>query len=238
VASRVDAHGGKRTPGIGSGLRAALTDFYFNSGRLVGANVVWGIAAVSLALVWLVWPLGALILSPLLAFPTVGIFRLAARIVRRDGSVSFRDAFTAYREFARPSLLLGLGSVVAGLVLGTNAVVGLAQAEPVGWVIGTLAAWGLAVVWCGLIVTWPVVVDPARADESLRRRLRLVGLLLLAQAGRFALLGVVVALIAIVSTILVVALLTVGVSYIALLACRVVYPTADAFESATAVPSA
>ena len=45
MASRAEAHGGKRTPRIGSALRAALTDFYFNSGRLVGANVVWGMAA-------------------------------------------------------------------------------------------------------------------------------------------------------------------------------------------------
>jgi uncharacterized membrane protein YesL len=238
VASRVEAHGGKRTPGIWSGLRAALTDFYFNSGRLVGANVVWGVAAVGLALVWLAWPLGTLILAPLLAFPTVGIFRVAARIVRRDGPVSFGDAFTAYRDYAGPTFILGLASVAAGLVLGTNAVVGLTQVEPVGWVIGTLATWGLVVAWCGLIVVWPIVVDPDRADESLRRRLRLVGLLLLAQPGRFALLGIVVALIAVVCTILVVALLTVGVSYIALVACRVVYPTADAFESARAVRSA
>jgi uncharacterized membrane protein YesL len=231
VASRVEAHGGKRTPGIGSGLRAALTDFYFNSGRLVGANVVWGAAAVGLALVWLVWPVGALILAPLLAFPTVGIFRLAAGIVRKDGPVSARDAFTAYRDFAGAALLLGVASVVAGVVLGTNAVVGLTQAEPLGWVIGTLAAWGLVVGWCGVIVAWPILVDPDRGDQSLRRRLRLVGLLLLAHAGRFALLGIVVALIAIISTVLVVALLTVGVAYVALVACRVVYPTADAFET-------
>jgi uncharacterized membrane protein YesL len=231
VASRVEAQGGKRTPGIGSGLRAALTDFYFNSPRLVGANVVWGAAVGGLSLVWLVYPLGALALAPLLAFPTVGIFRLAARIVRTDGSASFRDSLTAYRAYAGPTLLLGLVSVVAGLVLGTNVVIGLTEAEPVGWAIGTLAAWGLIVLWCGVIVVWPIVVDPERPDYSLRRRLRLVGLLLLAHPGRFALLGIVVGLIAAVSAILVVALLAVGVSYIALLTCRVVYATADAFEA-------
>jgi hypothetical protein len=231
VASRAEPFDIARPPRLGGAVRLALTDYYFNSVRLVAANVIWGVAAVGVAMVGLVWPLGALLLAPLLAFPTVGVFRLAARIVRTDGHVSFRDALAAFRDYAGPALLLGLTSVVAGLVLGTNAVAGLTQSEPIGWVIGTFAAWGLIVLWCGAIVAWPLVVDPHRASYSFGQRLRLVGLLLLAFPGRFALLGIAIALMAAVSTVLVAALLTISVSFIALVACRYVYAVADRFEA-------
>lgn len=233
MASRADLLGTALAPAprIGAVVRAALTDFYFNSGRLVVANVLWGAAVVGVWLVWLAWPLGALILAPLLAFPTVGIFRLAARIVRKDGHISFRDALAAYRDYARPTLLLGLAWVAAGVIFGTNAVVGLTQAEPIGWFVGTFAAWGLVVLWCGAVAVWPLLVDPLRADESVRERLRLAGLLLLAFPGRFALLGAVVVVIAVASAILLAALLTISVSFIALIACRYVYAAADRLES-------
>jgi hypothetical protein len=50
--------------------------------RLVAANVVWGAGLIVVVLVGLAWPLGGLLLLPLLALPTAGVFRLAARIVR------------------------------------------------------------------------------------------------------------------------------------------------------------
>jgi uncharacterized membrane protein YesL len=216
---------------MGRVVRVALSDFYFNSGRLVVVNVVWGAAVIGLWLVWLVWPLVALILTPLLAFPTVGIFRVAARIVRQDGHASVQDALAAFRDYAAPTLLLGLATVAASLILGTNAIVGLTQSEPLGWFVGTLAMWGLVVLWCSTIVTWPLVVDPERTGYTLGKRLRLVGLLLLAHPVRFALLGALVVMITAVSTILLAALLTISVSFVALIACRYVYPAADRLEA-------
>lgn len=239
MASRVepfDSARQPRLPRLGEAVRLALTDYYFNSIRLVAANVIWGTATVVVASAWLVWPLAGLVLTPLLALPTVGVFRLAALIVR-DGHASFRDALAGVRDYAGPAILLGLASVAAGLVLGTNAVVGLTQSEPVGWFIGTFAAWGLVVLWCGAIVAWPLVVDPNRAGYSLGRRIRLAGLLLLAHPGRLAALGAVIALIAVVSAVLLAALLTISVSFIALVACRYVYPTADRLEARHDAPS-
>ncbi len=230
MASRAEALVIAREPRLGGAVRLALTDYYFNSVRLVAANVLWGAGVALVALVWLVWPLGGLVLTPLLAIPTVGIFRLAALIVR-DGHASFRDAVAAFRDYAAQAIVLGVATVAAGVVLGTNAVVGLTQSEPAGWFIGTLAAWGLVVLWCGGIVAWPLLVDPHRAGLSLARRLRLVGLLLLAHPGRFAALGIVIALIVVVSAVLLAALLTISVSFIALVVCRYVYPTADRFEA-------
>lgn len=238
MASRVEAldtaqqpRPPRQPPRLGSAIRLALTDYYFNSVRLVAANVVWGAAVAAVVLVWIVWPFGGLLLTPLLALPTVGVFRLAARIVRTDGHISFRDALTALRDYAAPALLLGVGSVAAGVVLGSNALLGLTQSEPLGWFIGTLAAWGMVVLWCGALVAWPLVVDPHRAADPIGGRLRLAGLLLVAHPIRFAVLGIVIGIVTVISAVLLAALLTISVSFIALVLCRYVYATADRFEA-------
>ena len=236
MASRAELLQAPRAPRIGGVVRAALADFYFNSGPLVGANALWGVTVVGLLLVWLMSPPLALLLTPLLAFPTVGVFRVAARIVRNDGHISFGDALAAFRDYAKPAFLLGPGLVAGGLVLATNAVVGLSGSEPAGWFVGTIASWSLIVLWCAAIVAWPLLVDPVRTDQSLGTRLRLVGLLLLANPGRLVLLGFVVAAIAMVSTILLAAILTISLSFIALIACRYVYAVADRFEARSVGP--
>jgi len=212
-------------------VRSALTDFYFNSGRLVPANVVWGAGAFFVLVVGLIWPLGALLLSPLLVFPTARIFRVAALIVRDDTDPARRDLSGASRMDARPILLLGLASVAAAIILGSNLAVGLSGGEPLGWMIGTFAAWGLILLWCGAIVAWPLIVDPLRAGRPVAERLRLAGTLVLAHPARFAGLGALVAVIAVVSAILTMALLTISLSFIALVACRHVYPVADGLET-------
>jgi len=220
-----------REPRLTGVVRAALTDLYFNSGRLVPLNVLWGAGAVLLLFVGLTWPLVALMLSPLLAFPTAAIFRVAARIVRDGGDASIRDLPGASRASAGPTLLLGLAFVAATVVLGSNLMVGLTGSEPVGWVIGTFAAWGLVALWCGTIVAWPLIVDPLRARRPISERLRLAGLLLLAHPVRFVALAALLAIIALVNAILTVALLTTGLAFIALVACRQVYPVADDLEA-------
>ena len=230
MASKAEIVEVPAAPSLRRVVRRALSDFYFNSGRLVPVNLVWGAGAIVIVLIWFVWPLGALVLLPLLVFPTAGIFRVAARIVRDETQVSFRDAFATYRAHALPTLLLGVVFVAASLILGTNLAVGLTQSEPIGWVLGTFAAWGLFVLWCGAIVAWPLLVDPNRGDQPVGERLRLAGLLLIAYPVRFALLGAVVALITVVSTVLAAALFTISVAFIALIACRYVYPAAERLE--------
>lgn len=230
MASRAEIVEVPSAPRLRSVVRRALSDFYFNSGRLVPVNLMWGAGGIAVVLIWFVWPLGAVMLLPLLAFPTAGVFRVAARIVRNETEVSFRDAFAVSRAHALPTLLLGLVFVAASLILGTNLVVGLTQSEPIGWMLGTFAAWGLFVLWCGAIVAWPLLVDSGRGDQPVRERLRLAGLLLIAYPARFALLGAVIALITVASVILAAALFTISVAFIALIACRYVYPAAERLE--------
>ena len=85
-----------RLPGLGTVVRAALSDYYFNSMRLVAANLVWGLALALIVLVGLASPLLSLALLPLLALPTAGVFRLAARIVRAEPGGGSRDIAWPY----------------------------------------------------------------------------------------------------------------------------------------------
>ena len=220
-------------PRIGVAIRAAFTDYYFNSMRLVSANVVWGAGLVVIVVVGLIWPLGGLLLLPLLALPTAGIFRLAARIVRVAPDPGWHDVLWPYRHAAGPSLALGFGVVAATVILGRNLVAGIGdQGDLFGWGIATLAGWGLVAVWSAALVAWPLVADPERDGQPLRGRLRLAAALLLVNPVRIGALAIVIAITTAISTILTAALLTVGVAFAALVACRVVYPMADRLETA------
>lgn len=239
MASRAEARAapGSTGPGLrptpqrlGSAVRASLTDYYFNSLRLVPANVVWGVGAILVVIVGFAWPLGGVVLLPVLALPAAAVFRVAARVVRVEPDVGLHDIAWPYRNAAGRTLALGAAVTATALILATNVVAGIAQGMPAGWVIATLAAWGLVTLWCGALVAWPLIVDPDRAATPLGTRIRLAGALLLVDPIRFGGLGVVVAIVTIVSTVLTAAILTVSVSFVALLACRAVYPVADRLQ--------
>lgn len=215
---------------LGSAVRAAFTDYYFNSTRLVAANVVWGAGAVAIAFAGFVWPLGGLLLLPLLALPTAAIFRVAATVVRERLDPARGDIAWPYRRAVLRSLGIGALATALALVLATNVLSGVTQGTPFGWVIATLAFWGLVALWCGALVAWPLVVDPMRDGSPIGNRLRLAVGLLLVDPIRFGALGVVVAMIVVVSTVLTAAILTVSVAFVALVACRMVYPVADRLQ--------
>lgn len=218
------------SPRLGGAFRAAVSDFYFNSWRLVPANVVWAAGLIAiLATVSTVSGL-ALLLLPVLALPTAGIYRVAALIVR-GRSVSFADAFGAWRSHGAAALVLGLGFALGGAVLATNLATGLAGADTPGLILATAAFWGLVALSLLALTVWPLLVDPARDGEPVRGRLRLAGLLVLAHPGRMLLLGLVLAVVLALSAVAVVALLTIGVAFTALVACRYVLPASDRLEA-------
>jgi uncharacterized membrane protein YesL len=216
-------------PSIGGALRAAAQDGYYHSWRLVPANVVWSVVALSIAGLALIAP-PAILLFPLLALPTAGIFRVTTRIVRGE-AVSFWDAIDAWRTNALATIGIGAGFVAATIVLGFNVVSGLASASLLGWGLATLAAWGLLATWLLAWTAWPILVDPRRADRPIMARLRLAALLVLAHPIRIALLGIVLGLFLAVSTLAVVALATVSVAFSALVASRFILPAADRLEA-------
>lgn len=218
--------------GLWSALRAATVDFYYHSIRLVVANLVWG------APFFVVWslavagaPVLALVVAPLLAVPWVGVARLAALISRGD-DVVLSDAFRAYRTYLVPALAAGVATTAAFGVLGSNVVSGLLSGGPVGWVLATLAGWGIAIGVAVSLAFWPLLVDPRRAGRSLVATARLAGLVVLANPLRIGSLGLVVVFVAIVGTVAAAAIATFALAWIALAACRVVLPLADRIEEA------
>jgi hypothetical protein len=216
-------------PSLRGALRAAATDFYFHSWRLLPANVLWAVVSLAIAaLAILVPPL--LVLAPLAALPIAGIFRMATRIVRGE-SVSFWDGIDAWRGEVRASLALGAGLLVSTVVLGFNVLSGLVADGPIGWAFATLAFWGLVGTWLYAWVAWPILLDPTRTGQPARERLRLAALLLLAHPVRVAGLGLVLAVLVVVSTVAVVALVTVSIAFGALVAARYVLPAADRLEA-------
>jgi hypothetical protein len=219
-------------------FRIAATDFYYQSIRLVPANVAWGagfLAVLGIA-AWLS-PILALLAAPLLCLPFVGIVGMAAQIVRgRD--VVLSDMPTAMRAHALPALAAGGVLVAATVVFAANVGAGIGMGGPVGWGFATLAAWGLAGSWILALAFWPLLVDPARATVPVTRRTRLAALVVLAQPLRFAALAAALALVVLVSTIAFAALVSVSVAFIALVAARVVLPAADEFEARLAANAA
>jgi hypothetical protein len=218
-------------PRLRSAFRAAGSDLYFNSWRLVPANLLWSTTLIGLLLLPVPW-LVTLLLLPILGLPTALNFRLATLIVRGD-AVALSDGFD--RRLVAPGLLLSAGVVLAFTVFVVNIASGVATGEPMGWMFATVAGWSLVFVWVWSLVVWPVVIDPRRLDEPLRDRLRLGTLLVLAFPLRLAALALVITLMLAVSTVLFAALLTISVAYAALVSARYVLPAADRLEGRATV---
>ena len=162
-------------PRLLSSARAAVADFLEHSWRLVVANLAWSAGVLALLAAAAASPLGWLS-APLLALPTVGIYRTAALIVRGQ-PVSIREGFAAWARFGEWALLVGtllLGCVV---VFATNLVSGLDARGVVGWSLATFAGWGLAMTGMLSAIVWPLLVDPRRSEMGLRGILRLTVLL-------------------------------------------------------------
>lgn len=221
-------------PRLGSAFRSAASDFYFNSWRLVPVNLVW---AAGLLLLLLLGGTGnallALFLAPLLAFPTFGLFRLAALIHRGNG-VSAGDAFGPWRTMWPRILALGVAFVAIAVVFLTNVAVGILRQDVVGIAIATAAVWGVVAMVVVGVILWPLAADPERADRPFREIVRLAALLAIAFPVRFGALAVLILVVLAISTVAFVALLTIGIAFIALVSARFVLPAADRLEARTA----
>ena len=232
MASRAEPPAGlalPTAPSLGGAVRAAAGDAYYHSWRLLPANVVWAAAAILVLATILVAPLG-LLLIPLLALPTAGVFRVTTRIAR-GASVSFWDAVDAWRTDVLSTLAIGIAVAGATAALGANVVTGLASGSPLGWGLATLAGWGLVALWLLAWTAWPILLDPDRADRPVSARLRLAALLVLAHPLRVGALALALALFLAASTVAVVALGTISVAFAALVASRYVLPAADRLEA-------
>jgi hypothetical protein len=216
-------------PRLGSAIRDALSDFYFNSWRLVPANLVWGVGLLGVLFLLTTIPLLGWAGLVILALPTAGLYRMSAMIVRGQ-PVALSDAWDAWRDFLRPALVVGFALTLGAAVLLTNVLVGFGSVEPAGWAFGTVAGWGLVAMSIVALPLWPLLVDPVRDGVPLVERLRLAATVVLVSPGQFAVLLVVVAVLLATSVILFAALLTITMAYVALLSARFTLPAADRLE--------
>jgi len=215
-------------PSLGGALRQAMRDFYFNSWRLAPANLVWGVGFVVVVLLGLAF-LPASALVALLAVPLVGIHRMAALIARGEPA-SFSDFTSGMRRFALPALAMGAGGTVLAVVLTTNVLFGLAAGNPIGWLISGLALYGLIALAMLLVAFWPILVDPRREVEPVRRRLWLAAVVVIGRPGHLLVLTAIIVAFLVASTVLLAALLIVSIAYVALVAARYVLPLSDVLE--------
>jgi hypothetical protein len=236
VASRAETADGPAEPraptlGLRAALRRALVDCYYQSIRLVPANIAWGIVFVVAIFVLLLgwWP-PALLAAAALGVAWVGVVRLAVLIVRGH-DVVLSDVPGAWRRWLVAGVVGGSLFAVGIVALWVNVLVGLTTGGMLGGSLATLAGWGLILGWLFALAFWPILLDPDRDGIRARDAARLAALLVLARPIRIAALGVLLAVIAIVSTVLIAAIVTVSAAFIAMAAAHLVLPAADDLEA-------
>ncbi len=176
------------------------------------------------------------LLAPLLALPTVGIYRVAA-LIARDEPVSMADGFR-WRRFGLSAIALGALLLGCVAVFTTNLATGVQDGGVVGWSLATFAGWGLVATAIVASVVWPLLVDPWRSSLGLRGTLRLASLLAIAFPLRFGILAVCLVMLVILSTFAVVVLLSMAIGIAALIASHYVLPAADRFAPLSDQPVA
>lgn len=221
-------------PHISGALREAVSDFYYNSWRLVPANVVWGALSLVIGIATAVW-LPAILLVTVLAIPVAGLHHMSAR-VSRGQPAGFGDFLSGMRRYGGQAFLIGGAAVLLTFVFTYNVFFGLDVGGIGGWSLSVLALYGDIGLGMFLVAAWPILVDPIRADDAMRSRLRLAALLNVARPGRMFALTTLIFLTLIVSTILFAALLTVSVAFTSLFATRYVLPAADRLEKRATKP--
>jgi hypothetical protein len=216
-------------PRIGGAFREAAFDLYYNSWRMVPANIVWGVGFVAiLVLAGGVW-LPALMLLALLAVPVAGLHRMAA-MIERGGGTSFSDFVIGMRRVFWPALAAGIVATLLAVVFTANVILGLQLGGVLGWLFSAFALYGDIGLAMVLVAFWPILVDPLREELPIRRRLWLAVLVSLARPGRMFVLTLLIAAVLIASTVLFAAIVTVSVAYVSLVGTRYVLPAADRLE--------
>jgi hypothetical protein len=215
-------------PRLGRAIREAGLDLYYNSVRLVPANVLWGL---TLLVILFVVSRG-LILAPLLVLMvplTMGLMGMATSLVRRR-RLFWSDAVDAVRGRFWGLLGIGMAQLALTAVAAIDILIGLQLEGFIGPVVVIGGIYTLAAIWLLAVSTWPLLLDPVRAGDGVRHTLRLGPLLALAHPVRLGLLALLLAVFLAVSTVLAAALVTVSGAVAMLVAAHYVLPAADRLE--------
>lgn len=214
-------------PKAGAAFRTAAEDLFYNSWRFVAANVIFGVGLLAitlLALQGLIFFALAALLGPVMA----GMTRMATTLVR-DRHTDLGEFFAQLR---RPILPLVLATIQVGLVfvLVVDLLAGAGVGGAFGAFLSVSALYGLFLLWLYAVLAWPILLDPVREADPIRRRLRLAVVLLVAYPLRTAGMALVLLLIVAASAVAIMLILTVSVAFVALVAAHYVLPAADRLE--------
>jgi uncharacterized membrane protein YesL len=231
--SRADGRTLPSAPRLGRVLKVAGEDLYYHGVRLVPANVVWGVGLLITAslVVRTVLGLAFVIVMIPLTFALMGM----AAILVRERSLVMGDFVRPIRTHFLQRFALGVAQVGLLVVAAGDLTIGLQLGGIFGAVLTMVALYTVIGVWIYAVVAWPLVMDPAREDESLRSRLRLALILALAHPVRIGALALVLAVLVSVATVLAAAIITFAAAYAALVAAHYVLPAADRLEGREAV---
>jgi hypothetical protein len=214
---------------LGTALRRAGEDLYFNSWRLVPANLAWAAVVAAVGIAAWVW-LPAALLVGLAGIPLAGIQRMAGLIARGE-SASFGDFVDGARRTASRAAALGLGATILAVAFSSNILFGLALDTPFGWFLMATAAYADVALAMVLLAAWPILADPSGESRPLREVVRLAGVLCLTTPRPLFGLTATVAALLVATTVILPAIALVGIAYTSLVSARYVLPLVDRFEA-------
>lgn len=203
-------------------------DLYYNSVRLVAANVLWGISLVGVAFV----VSRGLVLAPLVVIMvplTMGLMGMATTLVRRR-RLFWSDSIDPMRHRFWPLLGIGIAQLLLSGVAAADVLIGLQLPGVLGPVVVIGGFYTLAAIWLVAVTTWPLLLDPERAGDGIRPTLRLGFLLALAHPLRMGGAAALLAVFLLVSAVLAAALVTISGALAMLVVAHYVLPAADRLE--------
>lgn len=220
-------------PRLGRAIREAGLDLYYNSVRLVPANVLWGLSLVAIGFVLS----RGLALAPLLVLMvplTMWLMGMGTTLVRRR-RLYWSDGIDAMRGRFWPLLGIGIAQLLLSLVAIADVLIGLQLSGLLGPIVVIGGVYTLAAIWVLAVTTWPLLLDPERAGDGVRRTVRLGLLLALAHPVRLGGLALLLAAFLVASTVLAAALVTISGALTMLVAAHYVLPAADRLEGRATV---
>jgi hypothetical protein len=215
-------------PSLARAIREAASDLYYNLIRLVGVNLLWGLAILLIAFLATAG-LAALALVVGLVPLTAGLMAMATELVR-NRRLDFSDFIDGIRRRFWTHLGIGVGQLVITLVATTNLLVGAQTPGFVGPILVITAFYTLLALWILAVTTWPLLLDPVRAEEPARRIIRLGATLILAHPLRIGTLALLLGGFLALSTVFAAALVTVSGAFGFLVVAHYVLPAADRLE--------
>jgi hypothetical protein len=217
--------------GLTAAIARSVRDLLDHAVPLITANVVWGVLAFLAWFAAALSPVTGIAAAIALAWPTVTVATVAARVVRGE-ELTLRDALRW--PLTRPAVLVLGAATVLGATIGVvDLTVGLERGDMMGMAFATAAVWGLIALIALACVAWPLLGDPRRATLSTGRLVRLALTVAFVRTPRVLLTASLVTVWLVLSGVFAAALLTVSLALATLVLCRVMLPIADAIDPAT-----